>query len=57
MVLQGLSILGISFNLILFHIKWSQIVNINFNRQQVDILEHADPPKAQLIGNCRSGGC
>ncbi|SHJ74571.1 hypothetical protein SAMN04487911_1341 [Arenibacter nanhaiticus] len=23
----------------------------------VDILEHADPSKAQPIGNCRSGGC
>jgi hypothetical protein len=27
------------------------------NKARVDILEHADPPKAQLIGNCRSGGC
>lgn len=35
MVLLGLSILGKSFNLILFHIKGSQIVNINVNRQQV----------------------
>lgn len=24
---------------------------------RLDILEHADPPKAHLIGTCRSGGC
>ena len=35
MVLLGLSILGESFNLILFHIKWSQIDNRNVNRQHL----------------------
>ena len=42
MVLQGLSILGISFNLILFHIKGSQIDNRKFNRQQVLTIWNVD---------------
>lgn len=38
---------------IIFLIKFGKKKNL----ESLDILEHTDPPKAQLIGNCRSGGC